>query len=146
MKDTMQFFRNYFRDHNIRYTETRALIMDWIVNHGEHFTAEDIQRWALLKDLKIGRATIYRTLSLLVKNNFIVRRDFTKNHSHYELIFNNEPHEHMICIRCNQIFEFKNKKIEKLLREEAGAVGFIPTFHNIKIYGECLPCREKGKR
>ncbi|RME82872.1 MAG: transcriptional repressor [Planctomycetota bacterium] len=142
-QEGLVFFQKFFQDHNLRFTRSREKIVEWILEHREHFTAEDLQKWALLNNLKVSRATIYRTLSLLTEKKLLVRRDFSQNQSHYELIWGSEPHEHMICMHCGTITEFKNPKIEKLLLQEAAKNEFSTHFHSIKIYGVCKDCREE---
>ncbi|RME04021.1 MAG: transcriptional repressor [Planctomycetota bacterium] len=143
MSEIMSFFRSYFARNNLRLTRPRVLILEWITQRRDHFTAEDLVRWAILNRVGISRATIYRTLSLLTKYKLIARRDFSSTHSHYELIFNNKDHEHMICLECDRIYEFQNDEIERLLLREAQRRRFQSHFHNIKIYGLCHDCQNK---
>ncbi|MEW6186215.1 MAG: transcriptional repressor, partial [Thermodesulfobacteriota bacterium] len=55
-------------------------------------------------------------------------------------------HDHLICLNCGNILEFKNKGIENLQEEVARQHGFFITYHVLELYGYCRKCSaEKNK-
>ena len=102
-----------------------------------HRDVEDIYFSMKGKGLKVSRATVYRTLELLVKHNLVRRLDLGEGKYRFE---NRESkhHDHIICLDCNKIMEFMNDQIEKLQEEVAEDHGFILIKHIFQLYGSCM--------
>ncbi len=90
----------------------------------------------------ISLATIYKTLTLLKDEGEILEIDL-HNDSHYD---GNKPypHPHLICTRCNSIFDSENvEAILKLSREIEDTYNFQISRHQLVFYGLCAQCRQK---
>ncbi len=65
-KEVLSIFKNLIKSNGLKYTKQRELILETIYNNRGHFTPEDI--YNLIKrdfpEVKVGIATIYRTLTL----------------------------------------------------------------------------------
>ena len=64
--------------------------------------------------MKVSRATVYRTIDVLVKNRLVRKMDVGDGRSLYEPRLDNEHHDHMICLDTGDIIEFYNKELEDL--------------------------------
>jgi Fe2+ or Zn2+ uptake regulation protein len=96
---------------------------------------------------KVSRATVYRTLSLLVEGGFLESLDTGRGELHYEHVLGHAHHDHMVCLGCGRIEEFVDERIEKLQQEAARAKGFEMVDHDLKLIGYCRACaRERRAR
>ena len=102
------------KSEGLRYTDQRQAIWDEIRNSNEHRDAEDIYLKLKEGNVKVSRATVYRTIDVLVKNRLVRKMDVGEGRSLYEPRIDNEHHDHMICLDTGDIIEFYNKELEDL--------------------------------
>lgn len=89
---------------------------------------------------KVSFATIYRVLSAFEIEGLILKNNFTPEHAVYEFANPAEHHDHLVCTKCNKVFEFFNDKLEKLQEKIALEYGFKIMSHRLNIYGFCKNC------
>jgi hypothetical protein len=76
-------------------------------------------------DRSVSRATVYRTLPLLVECGVLKEMDFGKDYKFYDPNYAEHPHHnHIICQDCEKIVEFESEKLEKLESEISEKLGF----------------------
>ena len=102
------------KSEGLRYTDQRQAIWDEIRNNNEHRDAEDIYNKLKERNVKVSRATVYRTIDVLVKNKLVRKMDVGEGRSLYEPRLTDEHHDHMICLDTGDIVEFYNKELEDL--------------------------------
>ena len=102
------------KSEGLRYTDQRQAIWDEIRNSNEHRDAEDIYIKLKEGNVKVSRATVYRTIDVLVKNRLVRKMDVGEGRSLYEPRLDDEHHDHMICLDTGDIIEFYNKELEDL--------------------------------
>ena len=102
------------KSEGLRYTDQRQAIWDEVRNSNEHRDAEDIYLKLKERNVKVSRATVYRTIDVLVKNRLVRKMDVGDGRSLYEPRLDNEHHDHMICLDTGDIIEFYNKELEDL--------------------------------
>ena len=71
-------------------------------------------------------------------------RQFGDGVSRYEIAWENEHHDHLICMGCGKIVEFENDEIEVLQERIAKANGFQLERHKHELYGYCSSCKNKA--
>ena len=69
---------------------------------------------------------------------------FGKRFNRFEAVREDKHHDHLVCIRCNKVFEFKNDSIEELQLKVAKEHNFVITNHKLDIYGLCAKCAKSG--
>src|SRR3990172_961983 len=95
-----------------------------------HFTAEELLD-ALHRDgLPASKATLYRTLGLLVEKGLLEPREFERGSLRYEPASGEDHHDHMICTGCGTVHEFVDDEIERLQAEACGRFGFRMLGHS----------------
>ena len=102
------------KSEGLRHTDQRQAIWDEIRNSSEHRDAEDIYLKLKEGKVKVSRATVYRTIDVLVKNRLVRKMDVGEGRSLYETRLDDEHHDHMICLDTGDIIEFNNKELEDL--------------------------------
>ena len=135
-------FTELLKRNNLKYTKQREIILECLYNNDEHLTPELLHDIIQEKfpDIKVGIATVYRTLSLLEDSKLVTSISFGAAGKKYELD-NKHHHDHMICTQCGSIIEFLNEDIERLQEEVAKKFNFKITTHTMQIYGTCQTCQ-----
>ncbi len=137
-------FRRYLREHGLPVTTQREQVAEVILQSLGHLSVDDIERQLRERDLKIGKATVYRTLEILAKSGLITERDFNEGFHRYERVPGHPHHEHLICLRCGRVIEFTNEQLERLKTMIADEHGFQHHHHRLEIYGVCRECRRQA--
>ena len=139
-------FRSYLKEKGLKFTPERETVLREIFSMHRHFDVDSLYLKVRRKDKRLSRATIYRTLPLLVESGLIVETFHCLGKGNYEHIFGHPHHDHMVCIKCNKVIEFRNEKIEKLQEEVCRKYGFKSIEHKLGIKGYCSKCSGgKGK-
>ena len=106
--------KTIIKKEGLRYTSQRQAIWDELKNSKEHRDAEGIFLELLKKNLKVSRATVYRTIDVLVKNSLVRKMELGDGKALYEPKLKDEHHDHMICTETGKITEFFNEELEAL--------------------------------
>jgi Fur family ferric uptake transcriptional regulator len=132
-----QQLRDFLTAQGLKYSEQRWKIAELILSTGGHLDAQGIVDRVKHKHPDIGAATVYRNLKVLCDAN-ILKESLTDPHGRviYEL-FEDEHHDHIICLDCGEIFEFHNDKIESLQTTVAKSMNFTEVKHRHVIYAKC---------
>ena len=119
----------------LRYTQQRQIIWDEIRNSSKHRDAEEIYLIIKKKNkIKVSRATVYRTIDVLVKNNLVRKMELGDGRALYEHKFEEEHHDHMICVETGKISEFYNEKLEELQEEIVKDQGYELVRHVHQLF------------
>ncbi len=126
----------------------RDLIVNVFLREEGPLTADDlfdlIRRDDVSKtdgQLRISRATVYRTLQWMVDAGIARKVDFGEGRVRFEHSYRHPRHFHLICKSCNRSFEFLSSDIESLIEEVAGARNFAARQSVLQIHGTCEACR-----
>ncbi len=135
-------FETYLRQRKLRLTPQRRRIFDRAFATHEHFSAETLFGWLRGEEgPKVSRATVYRTLSLLQDGGFIDSLDTGRGELVYEHVLGHHHHDHMVCLKCGRIEEFRDDRIEELQVEACKQKGFDLVNHSLVLQGYCRTCR-----
>ena len=118
----------------LRFTEQRKSIWDEITSSDDHREAEDIFLALRKKNINVSRATVYRTIDVLVKNNLVRKLDIGDSPSKYENKIDSHHHDHMICLETGDIIEFYNEELENLQDEIAKKHGYKVIRHVHQLF------------
>jgi len=140
----LQDFKALLKHNALKFTIQREVILETLYNSDEHLTPEALHKQIQEKftDLKIGIATVYRTLSLLEDSHIVTSLSFGAQGKKYELGAKHH-HDHLICTVCGDITEFVDEEIEKRQHFIADDLGFKMQDHSMQIYGICKKCQNK---
>ena len=84
--------------------------------------------------MKVSRATVYRTIDVLLKYNLLRKLDMGDGRSRFESKIDEEHHDHMICIETGDIIEFYNSRLEKLQEKIAHENGYELVRHVHQLF------------
>jgi len=142
MSSEERTFEKYLHAQGLKFTPQRRRVLNTIFSTRDHFEADDLVSASRQGGNTLSRATVYRTLPLLVRCGLIREVQFGENPAHYEHTFGREHHDHMICIRCGEVVEFYDESIEQLQDTVCAAHDFQVQTHNLEIKGYCGRCRK----
>jgi Fur family transcriptional regulator, ferric uptake regulator len=81
-------------------------IFEAVFKESSHFTAEELLDKARSIDRTVSRATVYRTLPILVESSLVREVDIGTNLKYYMPNKEQDPHKaQVICNDCQKIFE-----------------------------------------
>lgn len=132
-----EVFKSYLKSGKNRITPERFEVMDAALEQNGHFGADDLYIEMKNRKSRVSRATVYKTLELLVQCNLLSKRNFGDNMSHYESSFRRQNHDHLICMDCGRIVEFINTKVKKLPDEISNELGFEVESYSFNIFARC---------
>ena len=135
-----RLFANYLRQKKLKLTPERRTVLHEVFQHHGHVDADELLVRMRSRRRRVSRATIYRTLDLLVDAGLIWKVSLGTNQAHYEHAYGAQHHDHLICLRCGQVIEFVNDRIEALQIKVCRDHGFEPIRHNMQIFGYCSRC------
>lgn len=130
-----------FKEHDIKNTKQRSIILDVLKNAKHPLTAEEIFLKTNAIDKTISLSTIYRSLTLFVDKDILIKMsDIEENLAKY--ILNNSDHKHyLICLNCNRKIEVSYCPLsvyEESLKEEHN---FEVVGHKLELFGYCKNCQ-----
>ena len=147
-------WKAYLEEHKLNTTQQREVIVDYFLKSRDHVSIDELLGRVRKRSKKVGYATVYRTLKLLVDSGLAVERQFGDGQARYEVV--GDHHDHLICVKCGLILEFEDDEIERLQDRIAARLGgFTVLRHRHELYGLCPKAtgeangfcpREQGKR
>ncbi|MEI6673809.1 MAG: Fur family transcriptional regulator [Verrucomicrobiota bacterium] len=136
----------FIRHHGLRRTAQRVAIVSAAFSQDEHFGAEELFERVSRTTANTSRATVYRTLGLLVEADLLREIDLGDNQTTYDPNFLNRPtHNHLVCIDCGRVVEFEDSHIQLLNECVTRRLGFKPIRQALKIEATCEQLRTKGR-
>ncbi|MEO1857533.1 MAG: Fur family transcriptional regulator [Rubritalea sp.] len=145
LAEIQEKLNSFLKTKGLRSTPQRNAIIDIIFESDEHFTADEIWDRIRRANSKASRATVYRTLALLVEADLLHEIDLGEDTKTYDPNFNDKPsHNHLICIDCGKVLEFEDSHIELLNDCLTRRMGFRPKSQSIRIEANCEILRTKG--
>ncbi|HWB60789.1 MAG TPA: transcriptional repressor [Chthoniobacteraceae bacterium] len=143
---------DFIEQKGLRKTTQREAIVKAAFSTNEHYTAEELLEMAKKVEPSVSRATVYRTLPLLVECGVLKEMDFGKEFKYYDPNYNEHPiHNHLICVDCDKIVEFEDVNIDTLENCISKRLGFSPSKKIVRIEANCDElkrlgaCKNKGK-
>ena len=135
----------FLESKGLRRTSQRDAIIEAAFSTTEHYTADDLLVMAKKVDASVSRATVYRTLPLLVESGMLREMDFGRDHKFYDPNYVDHPnHNHLICLDCAKIIEFEDVHIDTLEICISKRMGFTPMGKTVRIEAHCDELRTTG--
>lgn len=128
-------------------TKQRERILEYLKeNKDSNITADEIINYFKSTNDKIGKATVYRYLNNLVKEN-IVKKYMVENRncSCYQYIEeqNCDSHYHLKCEKCNKIIHLECDEFKEVENHIAKEHDFELDSVKTVLYGICKECSKK---
>ncbi|MDX2271169.1 MAG: transcriptional repressor [Cyanobacteriota bacterium] len=124
---TEESFKAELNSRGWRATPQREVILQTFQNlpEGKHLSAEELRDHLKEMGHDISLSTIYRTVKLMARMGILRELELTEGHKHYEI---NQPsphhHHHLVCVKTNQVIEFKSNAILGITQKVAEKYGY----------------------
>jgi len=138
MEEVRRIFSAFLQKRGQRQTPERFAVLEEIYSHHDHIDADELYLRLKQAGSRVSRATVYNTLDLLLECELVVRHQFGKNQAKYERAFSYWQHDHLICMDCNEVFEFCDPRLQSIQEMVAGIYQFEIKHHSLNMYGHCV--------
>ena len=105
------------RDQGFKITSPRSQVVERVASRDDNFTAEELAA----ELAPIGRATVYRTLKLLLDQG-------------------------LVCLSCGATEDVHLADVETVLARVREATEYDVVDHRIEVYGLCPRCKRRGAK
>lgn len=121
----------------MRSTRQRAEIVS-LLRDGEALGAQEMHARLRERGIRIGLATVYRTLRLLEGEGAVdVLRE--ADQARFRLC-SLEHHHHLVCDTCGRVEEIPDCDVDEWAEKVARRRGFRVRAHSAEILGMCRSC------
>ena len=134
-------FKEALKKEGLKYTPQRTAVLEEIIKDKGHRESEEIYLALKKRGQHVSRATVYRTMDILVNNGFARKMNLGDGRARYESKVNSPHHDHLVCMDCGLIVEFMDQQIEDLQDEIAIQYEFQLKRHIHQLFGLCKKCQ-----
>lgn len=122
-------------------TKQRQLILEAVRATNSHPTADELFQMIRRKLPTISLATVYRNLNFLSEIGQIRKLSMPGMPDRFD--WKLEPHDHMLCDTCGQVYDFL---LENDLKSEiARTCGGQVAGYTLVAHGTCVACQKNEK-
>lgn len=139
----MDLFRAYLHQKRLPVTHQREAIAVSLFESEHQLSVDDLAEILRRRGEHVGKATIYRTLNLLVEADLARELDFGEGFKRYEHQAGEARYDHLICTGCGKVERFVRGSLDRLQVEIATELGYSVQSRQLKIYGLCRQCQSK---
>jgi Fe2+ or Zn2+ uptake regulation protein len=133
-----------FEGVGLRNTRPRRLIarqLAALAARGEDFATDDLWQHLLRVDPRLGRATVFRAVDVLVEQGVLDRVSFADGTHRYRVCSPGGHHHHVTCSVCHRVVEIDACLAPELLAAIERNTNFALEGHSVELFGRCAACR-----
>jgi Fur family transcriptional regulator, ferric uptake regulator len=151
-QNALELFHQRIGAAGLKSTKQRDAIVETFFDVNRHISVQELHEEVKKRHPGIGYATVYRTMKVLVEHGFAKRRDFGDGITRYDpLVDKPDDHDHLICVDCREVFEFKDRDLDERQHRFAQLLGaFRIKRRKLELYAICqdpaCPRRPRGKK
>ena len=124
-----------------RTTASRRAVADLIASRDGAFETADLVADARRRKLGVARATIFRTLEVLVGLGAVERLDLPNGEHSYVRCDSRGHHHHLVCVRCQRAVDLEGLGMTPIIAEVERRTGYRVDRHRVELFGLCPSCR-----
>ena len=143
--DDLQALMDRVRQHGLRLTRQRVLVLQALCELGGHASAEDVYRRVTLHQRNVDLSTVYRTLERLRDLRVLSQTDLGRGCAEFE-VMTGQQHHHLVCRGCGRVFDLDHDYLSGAAQSIRRDFGFEPIFDHFAIFGWCGECGAAGRR
>ena len=133
-EDPWTTFRDFLSSRGLRITNQRQAIFKAAYESEQHYTAEDLLDRAREIDQTVSRATIYRTLPILVESGLVREVDIGKDYKYYMAHRSADTFKaQVICVDDDRIYEIDAPFMEWYGKAVAAKLGLEVVSQRLQV-------------
>ena len=140
-EDRVRNFKRLCHKRGERCTVQRRVILEAVLDLDNHPTADQIFEVVESRIPGIARTTVYRNLDHLARMGVITKACHPGRVARFDPRV--DLHHHLVCLHCNELFDFEDDKLNQLTIPDTSAFGFEVNDYCVQLRGICRNCREK---
>jgi Fur family peroxide stress response transcriptional regulator len=129
------------RKQGVPCTPQRRIILEAVLARDDHPTADQVFRDVQERHLGVSRATVHRTLEMLVGMGLITKACHPGKSNRYDP--RTEIHHHLVCLRCDRIIDLQDAQLDAVPLPDTSTLGFKLIDHRVQLRGICAECRRE---
>lgn len=122
-----------------RLTAQRKLIRDALGTSRRTVAAVELYEQLRVAHPSLGRATVFRSLDMLVDMG-LARRFEGEGHVYLYTACDPVHHHHLVCRECGSIIDIAEAEVSSLVRSVQRRHGFEVDHASLDLYGTCRDC------
>jgi Fur family ferric uptake transcriptional regulator len=125
----------------LRRGGARELVIELLARESCALSAVEIEDQLRAGGTRIGRASIYRVLDLLVEHGLVERVSVGRDLTRFERAMpSGEHHHHLVCDRCGRLVAFDDPALERAIHRVSERLGARVEHHDVTLHGACADC------
>ncbi|MEX2044313.1 MAG: transcriptional repressor [Opitutus sp.] len=139
-------FETFLTKRGLRVTRQRRAIFDAAFAQREHFTAEELLDHARALVKSVSRATIYRTLPVMMESALLREVDIGSGEKFYRPNLEGARTQvaQVVCLDCDRIFEISAPFMEWYGSTVSSKLGLTPVSQRLQVSAHCDAFRKTG--
>lgn len=126
----------------LRLTRAREAVVRMALQLPGHFCARTLAERVVASGHDGSLNTVYRLLPLMVEAGVLRETAMASDNGQlFEDVFERDNHEHLRCIRCQEVVEFELPALGEAERRLASEHDFLITGRAYELQGVCPACR-----
>jgi Fe2+ or Zn2+ uptake regulation protein len=121
-----------------RVTSPRRAILEALIVHGEHPTAEQLTAAVQVRQPDVHESTVYRFLDDLERLGVVDHVHLGHGPAVYH--FADDTHHHLVCQTCGRVVEVPDETFAGLRRRLRTDFGFEIDQRHFAVVGRCTEC------
>jgi len=119
----------------------RTAVVEALAGHSCAVTALELEDELRRRQVRVGRASVYRALELLEELRLVQRFEAARGIASYERVDpSGHHHHHAICRRCGRMEPFEDRELERAIGQVAEQMPFEIAEHDVVLRGLCERC------
>jgi Fur family ferric uptake transcriptional regulator len=127
-------FRRTLKEANLKYTPERAQVLDTVVRLEGAFEAEKVLADVRAAGFRVSKATVYRTLRLLMDAGIIQRVLVTEDQSYYQLTYGRSASELIIRTDTGALIPVEVPELAEIVRRLCERHGLACAGHRLQVF------------
>lgn len=127
-------------DAGYRLTAPRRALAELVAGRRDHFTAEELLAESRRRRLGVTRATVFRSLEVLIELRVVERLDLPSG-GHAFVACEPTHHHHVVCSSCGRSAGVADPGIERIAKAIGRDTGFRVDTHRLELFGLCPACQ-----
>jgi Fur family ferric uptake transcriptional regulator len=142
-REVLDLYRDIFKKDRLGDSEERFRVLEVFLGLSGHVSLPDMEQILKSRGVEISPEKISSYMENFTNYGIAQKVDLEGDSTLYEHLHLGAHHDHLICVKCGRIEEFRDEDIEELKFAAASSHGFLLLRHHLDIYGLCRRCKRE---